>query len=226
MDAVRCENVWKIYKQGTAAEVQALRGVDFKIKQGEMVGIIGSSGSGKSTLLNLIGALDKPTKGKIFIDGIDIEKMNESKLATLRREKIGFVFQFFNLIGSLTALQNVELPMIFQGMPHKRRIKRAKELLSDVGLSDQINQRPSELSGGQTQRVAIARALANDPPVILADEPTGNLDSKSGELILEIFKKLNKDKRTIIIVTHDAKIAQRTARIIRVSDGKVMEEFI
>jgi putative ABC transport system ATP-binding protein len=223
---ISCKNVWKIYNQNTPAEVQALRGVNLDIKKGEMVGIIGSSGSGKSTLLNIIGALDKPTKGKIFIDGEDIQNMNENQLADLRRKKIGFVFQFFNLIGSLTSLQNVELPMIFNGMPQSQRRKRAKELLTEMDLGDKISQRPTQLSGGQTQRVAVARALANDPPVILADEPTGNLDSKSGQNIIEIFKKLNKDNRTIIIVTHDSHIAKEAGKIVRVSDGKVVEEFI
>lgn len=225
-DVVLCKDVWKIYNQGMPNEVQALRGVNLKIKRGEMLGIIGASGSGKSTLLNLIGALDKPTKGKIFIDGQDIQHMNENHLADLRRRKIGFVFQFFNLIGSLSSLQNVELPMIFNGMSQTARRKRARELLIHMDLADKISQRPSQLSGGQTQRVAIARALANNPPIILADEPTGNLDSKSGQNIIEIFKKLNKDNRTIIIVTHDSHIAKEAGKIVRVSDGKVMEEFI
>jgi len=225
-DVIACKNVWKIYNEGTPAEVQALRGVDLKIKKGEMIGIIGASGSGKSTLLNIIGALDKPTRGKIFIDGEDIQHMDENKLATLRRKKIGFVFQFFNLIGSLSALQNVELPMIFDGLSQTARRARAKELLNQMEIGDKLNQRPNQLSGGQTQRVAIARALANDPPVLLADEPTGNLDSKSGQNIIEIFKKLNKDGQTIIIVTHDSHIAKEAGKIVRVSDGKVMEEFI
>jgi len=223
---ILCKDLWKIYNPGAPAEVQALRGVNLDIKRGEMVGIIGASGSGKSTLLNLIGALDKPTKGKIFIDGEDIQHMNENQLADLRRKKIGFVFQFFNLVGSLTALQNVELPMIFNGMPQSARRKRARELLTQMEIADKINQKPNELSGGQAQRIAIARALANNPPVILADEPTGNLDSKSGQNIIEIFKKLNKDNRTIIIVTHDSHIAKEAGKIVRVSDGKVMEEFI
>jgi len=225
-DVVLCKDVWKIYNQGKPSEVLALRGVNLRIKRGDMMGIIGASGSGKSTLLNLIGALDRPTKGKIFIDGEDIQHMSENHLATLRRKKIGFVFQFFNLIGSLTSLQNVELPMIFNGMSQTARRKRARKLLVDMDLADKINQRPSQLSGGQTQRVAVARALANDPPIILADEPTGNLDSKSGQNIIEIFKKLNKDNRTIIIVTHDPHIAKEAGKIVRVSDGKVMEEFI
>jgi len=223
---VSCKDVWKIYNPKTPAEVQALRGVNLEIKRGDMLGIIGASGSGKSTLLNLIGALDKPSKGKIFIDGEDIQHMNENQLADLRRKKIGFVFQFFNLIGSLNALQNVELPMIFDRMSQTERRKRARELLIEMKLGDKINQKPNQLSGGETQRVAIARALANDPSVILADEPTGNLDSKSGQNIIEVFKKLNKDNRTIIIVTHDVHIAKEAKRIVRVSDGKVMDEFI
>jgi len=215
--------LWKIYNANTPAEVQALRGIDMEIKEGEMVGIMGASGSGKSTLLNLLGALDKPTKGKILIDGQDIQHMNENQLAVLRRKKIGFVFQFFNLISSLTALQNVELPMIFNGFSQADRIKRAKELLTDMELQDKINQKPNKLSGGQTQRVAIARALANNPSIILADEPTGNLDSKSGQNIIETFKKLNKDNITIIIVTHDANIVKQTERMIRVVDGKIVD---
>jgi putative ABC transport system ATP-binding protein len=171
----------------------------------------------------LLGALDKPTKGSIFIDGQNIAHMNENHLALLRRKKIGFVFQSYNLIQSLTALQNVELPMIFNEKNQKERMQKAKELLMQVGLEKRINERPSKLSGGENQRVAIARALANDPAVILADEPTGNLDSKSGKIIIEIFKKLNKDNRTIVIITHDAKIARETKRIVRISDGKIKD---
>lgn len=220
---IRCDNVWKIYNQGQPSEVQALRGVNLDVKKGEYLAIIGASGSGKSTLLNQIGALDVPTKGKILIDGEDISRMKENSLAILRREKIGFVFQNFNLIPSFTALQNVELPMIFNGGSEKERKKRAAELLNDVGLGDKLNSTPPKLSGGQIQRVAIARALANNPAVILADEPTGNLDSKSGKVVIEIFKKLNKDNRTIVIITHDPKIARSAKRTVRIADGKIVD---
>jgi len=223
MDAIVCQNVWKIFNEGAPAEVQALRGIDIKIKKGEFVTIMGSSGSGKSTLLNCITCLDVPTRGKIFIDGKDVSKADENGLAYIRREKIGFVFQFFNLIPSLTAIQNVELPMVFKGMNQTTRLERAKKLLESVGLGKRINNKPSELSGGETQRVAISRAMANDPTFIVADEPTGNLDSRSGEEIMEIFEKLNKDGRTIIMVTHDPKIGRHAKRIIRLYDGKIMK---
>lgn len=222
MDAIRCEDVYKIYNQGTPAEVRALCDINLKIKMGDFVAIMGSSGSGKSTLLNCISALDKVTKGKVFIDGKDISKLDENGLAYIRRKKIGFVFQFFNLIPSLTAIQNVELPMTFDGVTASERKKHAEELLNMVGLGDRMNFRPSELSGGQVQRVAIARAMANDPTFIVADEPTGNLDSKAGKEIMDIFRKLNKDGRTIIIVTHDQHIGDKAERIIRLKDGKVV----
>lgn len=220
-ELIKCVNVWKIYNPGTPAEVQALRGVNLKIEKGDMLGIIGSSGSGKSTLLNMIGALDKPTKGKVLIDGQDIQHLNENQLATLRRRKIGFVFQTFNLINSLTASQNVELPMIFNGLEPEKRREKARQILTDVGLGNRINQKPSKLSGGESQRVAIARALANDPAVILADEPTGNLDSKTGMSIIEIFKNLNKEGRTIIVITHDLKVAKQLKSTVRMTDGKI-----
>jgi putative ABC transport system ATP-binding protein len=223
---IKCENVWKIYNPGEPSEVQALRGVNLEVKNGEMVGIMGASGSGKSTLLNQLGALDKPTKGKIFIDGQNIANMDENHLALLRRKKIGFVFQSYNLINSLTALQNVELPMIFDGKSPKERERKAKDLLTEVGLEKRMNTRPSKLSGGENQRVAIARALANDPAVLLADEPTGNLDSKSGKIIIEILKKLNKDNKTIVIITHDARIARQTKRIVRISDGRIKDGLL
>lgn len=226
VSVIKCENVWKIFNQGEPSEVQALRGVNLEVKDGEMVGIMGASGSGKSTLLNLLGALDKPTKGRILIDGQNIANMDENHLALLRRKKIGFVFQSYNLINSLTALQNVELPMIFDGKSQKEREKRAKDLLTEVGLEKRIGTRPNKLSGGENQRVAIARALANNPAVILADEPTGNLDSKSGKNILEILKKLNKDNRTIVIITHDQKIAKQAKRIVRIADGKIKDGLV
>jgi len=222
-DVIRCDNVWKIYNKGLPSEVQALRGVNLKVKPGEFLGIIGASGSGKSTLLNQIGALDKPTKGSIYIDGQNIQHMSEDSLAILRRKKIGFVFQSFNLIGSLTSLQNVELPMIFNGMSSSVRRKKSKELLEMVGLGQRTDARPSQLSGGQNQKVAIARALANNPALLLADEPTGNLDTASGKIIIDIFKKLNKDGRTIVIITHDPHIAKETKRIVKITDGRLTD---
>ena len=221
MDVVRCENVWKIFNYGTPSEVKALQGVNMKIEKGDFVSIMGPSGSGKSTLLNCIGSLDKPTKGRIFIDGKDISKLDENGLADFRRNKIGFVFQFFNLIPGLTALQNVELPMIFKGIPQEERRKRAEDLMKKVELEKRMDSKPSQLSGGESQRVAIARALANDPVVIFADEPTGNLDSKSGKNVIEILKKLNKDNKTIVIITHDQNISNQANKIIKMCDGKV-----
>jgi putative ABC transport system ATP-binding protein len=221
MDVVRCENVWKIFNHGTPSEVKALQGVNMKIEKGDFVSIMGPSGSGKSTLLNCIGSLDKPTKGRIFIDGKDISKLDENGLADFRRNKIGFVFQFFNLIPGLTAIQNVELPMVFKGIPQEERRKRAEDLMKKVELEKRMDSKPSQLSGGESQRVAIARALANDPVVIFADEPTGNLDSKSGKNVIEILKKLNKDNKTIVIITHDQSISNQANKIIKMRDGKV-----
>jgi putative ABC transport system ATP-binding protein len=221
MDVVRCENVWKIFNHGTPSEVKALQGVNMKIEKGDFISIMGPSGSGKSTLLNCIGSLDKPTKGRIFIDGKDISKLDENGLADFRRNKIGFVFQFFNLIPGLTAIQNVELPMIFKGIPQEERRKKAEDLLKKVELEKRMDSKPSQLSGGESQRVAIARSLANDPVVIFADEPTGNLDSKSGKNVIEILKKLNKDNKTIVIITHDQSISNQANKIIKMCDGKV-----
>ena len=219
---VKCIDVWKIYNPGLPSEFDALRGLNLSIKKGELVSIMGASGSGKSTLLNLIGGLDKPTKGKVIIDSHDLSKMDENEMAVLRRNKIGFVFQSFNLINSFTAMQNVELPMIFNGIEIEGRKEKARKILTEVGLEKKLENKSTKLSGGETQRVSIARALANDPQIILADEPTGNLDSKSGKHIMEILKKLNKDGRTIIVVTRDIKIAKQTKRIIRIADGKVV----
>lgn len=215
--------VKKIYKMGDV-DVKALDGISFKIKKGEFVIIMGPSGSGKSTTLHIMGCLDKPTSGNVYIDGVDVSKLNDKSLAKIRGEKIGFVFQQFNLLPRLTALENVELPMMYKGVPLKKRRKRAKELLELVGLGDRINHKPTQLSGGQMQRVAIARALANEPSYILADEPTGNLDSKSGEDILEIFKRLNKDGMTVVIVTHDPELELLGNHVIFLRDGKIQEE--
>jgi putative ABC transport system ATP-binding protein len=225
-NVIVCKNICKVYNKGTPAEVNALCGVNLKIRRGELVSIIGASGSGKSTLLNCIGSLDRPSSGKCIVNGRDTSKLNEDELAVLRRDSIGFIFQFFNLIPTLTAVQNVELPMIFKGLPQSERKERARELLRKIGLEKRMNSRSSQLSGGETQRVAITRALANDPAFILADEPTGNLDTKSGQAVMEIFKKLNEEGRTVIIVTHDPNIAKQTNRIIRLTDGKVVEEMM
>ncbi|HDM31812.1 MAG TPA: ABC transporter ATP-binding protein [bacterium] len=225
MDTViKLENVWKVYYLGKV-EVWALRGISLEIKKGTFLSIIGPSGSGKSTLLNIIGCLDFPTKGKVFLDGRDIQKLSSDELSRIRGKKIGFIFQQFNLLPNLTAIENVALPMIFQGVKEKERLKRARELLELVGLKERISHRPQELSGGEQQRVAIARALANDPEIVIADEPTGNLDSKSGEKIMEILKKLHKEqKRTILVVTHDPQIASYSEEILKIKDGKIMGE--
>ncbi len=223
MSIVKLEGVEKIYKMGKI-EVPALQCIDLDIEKGEYVSIIGPSGSGKSTIMNLIGALDRPTSGKVFIDGNDVSKMNSDALATIRRKKIGFVFQQFNLIPRLTALENVELPMWFAGLSKVNRVKRAAELLKTVGLGDRMRHKPSELSGGQMQRVAIARALSNQPEILLADEPTGNLDSAAGDEIMQIIKKLNDEGMTIILVTHDPDFAKTAKRVIQIKDGKVLTQ--
>jgi putative ABC transport system ATP-binding protein len=221
---VRLKNVYKIYQLGKV-EVPALRGIDLEVKKGERFAISGPSGCGKSTLLNLIGCLDRPTKGKVFIDGRDVSKFSDNKLANTRGEKIGFVFQFFHLMPNLTALSNVTLPMIFAGVPRSEQEKRAKKLLEIVGLKKRMNHRPSELSGGERQRIAIARAMANSPEIILADEPTGNLDSKSGKEIIGTLLKLNKENNiTLIMVSHDPYIAKKAQRIIYLKDGKIVKE--
>lgn len=219
---IKLENVWKIYKMGHV-NVPALQGLEIEIKEGEFVSVIGPSGSGKSTALNMIGALDVPTKGKIFLDGRNISQLTDDQLARLRGRKIGFIFQTFNLIPSLNALENVELPMLFQNVEESKRKAKAKRLLTEVGLGDRTDHKPNQMSGGERQRVAIARALANDPEVILADEPTGNLDSKSGDKVMEILTNLHKNKkRTLIIVTHDLEVAHMSERIIKLKDGRVI----
>ena len=220
---IKLEEVYKIYKMGDV-EVNALQGLDLDIREGEFVAIMGPSGSGKSTAVNMIGCLDVPTKGRIMLDGHDISKLSESALAQIRGRKIGFIFQQFNLVPTLTAMENVMLPMIFQGTPESARIKKAKELLALVDLKDRMNHKPSELSGGQQQRVAIARALANNPEVILADEPTGNLDSRTGANVLEFLDRLHREeKKTIIMVTHDQNLAKIAERTEFLKDGKIVK---
>ena len=219
---IRTENLTKVYRMGDA-EVYALHDVNLDIQEGEFIAIIGPSGSGKSTLLNMIGCLDTPTSGAVFIDGIDTGKLSENKLAEIRREKIGFIFQQFNLVHTLNALENVALPMFFAGVRRETRLKRAEELLANVGLGDRIYHKPSEMSGGEQQRVAIARALSNDPEVIIGDEPTGTVDTETGNTIMDILEGLNKEGRTIIVVTHDAEIAARAGRTKRMRDGRVLD---
>lgn len=215
---IELQNVTKIYSLGSV-NVPALRGITLKIKHGEFVAITGPSGSGKTTLMNMVGSLDLPTSGKIYLDGNDITTMGESDLAQLRGRKIGFVFQQFNLIPSLTAQENVALPLVFQGVENEERNARAKVILDAVGLQDKLGSKPTQLSGGQQQRVAIARALVVEPEVVLADEPTGNLDSKTGMEILSMLKKLNAQGKTVIIVTHDREVARQAHRIVKIKDG-------
>ncbi|MBS3170772.1 ABC transporter ATP-binding protein [Candidatus Woesearchaeota archaeon] len=220
---IRIEEAWKTYKLDLV-EVHAVQGINIDIKKGEFVSIVGKSGSGKSTTLNLIGCLDIPTKGAIYLDDHNIAHLQEDELAKIRGKKIGFIFQTFNLIPSLNIVENVSMPMIFQNnMSEEQRERKAKQLLELVGLSHRLQHKPSELSGGERQRVAIARSLANDPEVILADEPTGNLDTKTGEQILKLLSDLNRNQgKTLIIVTHDLYVAKQADRIIKLQDGKVI----
>lgn len=217
------KNIYKIYKMGEN-EVYALNDVSLHIDDKEFVSIIGPSGSGKSTLMNMLGCLDVPTKGTYILDGYDVGSKTDDELAEIRNEKIGFVFQGFNLLPKLTAIENVELPLIYQGVSAKERRERAKRALESVGLGERVNHKPTELSGGQQQRVAIARALVTNPPIILGDEPTGNLDSKSGKEVMEIFKELHKKGNTIILITHDKDVAAQAERVVRIQDGKLSEE--
>jgi putative ABC transport system ATP-binding protein len=215
------KDVWKVYQMGEV-EVPALRGINIEIKKGEFVAITGPSGSGKSTIMNMVGCLDLPTKGNIFLDGKNILEMHESDLAQIRGRKIGFIFQQFYLVPNLSALENVMLPLEFQNMDSGAAAKISKALLEQVDLGDRINHRPSQLSGGQMQRVAVARALSVDPEIILADEPTGNLDSRSGQFLMEFFKKLHEEKnKTIVIVTHDLNLVKYAKRVIHLKDGVV-----
>ncbi|HLF54131.1 MAG TPA: ABC transporter ATP-binding protein [Candidatus Nanoarchaeia archaeon] len=219
---IQLKKVWKTYKMGET-NVHALQGIDLDIHPGEFVAIQGPSGSGKSTAMNLVGCLDVPTKGQIYLDGKDISRLSESDLAQIRGRKIGFIFQKFNLIETLTALENVMLPMTFQGVAEEERKKRAKKLLEQFGLGDRMHHKPNQLSGGQQQRVAIARSLAVDPPVILADEPTGNLDSKTGSEVMAFLRELHKHSgKTIVLVTHDDVLAKRADRIEFLKDGRIV----
>ncbi|MEM2727312.1 MAG: ABC transporter ATP-binding protein [Archaeoglobaceae archaeon] len=221
MNVIELIDVFKTYKT-EFYEVHALNGITMNVRKGEFVAIMGPSGSGKSTLLHLIGCLDKPTKGEVIINGTETSKLSDGELTKLRRDSIGFIFQQYNLVSTLTALENVELPMIFKGISKEERRQRAMDLLRQVGIEDIADRKPKEISGGQQQRVAIARALANSPAILLCDEPTGNLDSKTGRQVMDIIKKMNKERAvTVILVTHDFSLADYADRIVRLRDGRI-----
>jgi putative ABC transport system ATP-binding protein len=220
---IQITDLTKVYQMGEV-EVHALRGVSLEIQQGEMVAIMGPSGSGKSTLMNIIGCLDQPTAGTYVLDSQPVDRLKDNQLADIRNQRIGFVFQTFNLLSRTTALDNVALPLIYGGKRRRQRLKRAREALESVGLGARLRHTPAELSGGQQQRVAIARALINQPTIILADEPTGNLDSQSGQEVMDMLRTLNRERGiTVIVVTHDPVIAQQTARILQLHDGRIVE---
>ena len=218
---LEARRVWKVY--GTKVQVKALQGIDLPISEGEFIAIIGPSGSGKSTLMHILGCLELPTQGEVAIEDIDVAELSQAELAEIRGKKIGFVFQQFNLLPRTTAQKNVELPLIFQGIGRRERHKRAAEVLEKVGLGDRLNHTSSQLSGGEQQRVAIARALVSNPTIIFADEPTGNLDTKSSMEIMAILRKLNDEGKTLVVVTHDSDIANWADRIVSLQDGRIME---
>jgi len=220
---IQIENLKKVYDTGSI-QVEALKSVNLNVNKNEYVAIMGASGSGKSTLMNIIGCLDRMTSGKYILDGEDVSTLNDTQLAEIRNKKIGFVFQAFNLLPRLTALGNVELPMVYAGMPGSQRLQKAKEALERVGLGERVHHKPNELSGGQKQRVAIARALVNSPAILLADEPTGNLDTKSSIEIMDIFESLNEEGVTIVMVTHEADIAAHTKRNVVFRDGEIISD--
>jgi putative ABC transport system ATP-binding protein len=223
---ISLKHIHKIYRMGDV-DIHALHGISLDIERGEFVAIMGASGSGKSTTMNMLGCLDKPTKGQYFLDGLDVSKMSKDELADIRNRKIGFVFQGFNLLSRTSALENVELPMLYLGVKHAERIQRAKDALDIVGLGDRIHNLPNQLSGGQQQRVAIARALVNDPSIILADEPTGNLDSRTAVEVMSVFQRLNEERGiTIALVTHESDIAQYSKRVIIFRDGRIKRDYL
>ena len=221
---IHIENMKKIYNPGEN-EVRALDGIDLDIEKGDLVAIVGHSGSGKSTLMNMLGCLDTPTSGKYVLDGQDVASMTDNQLADVRNKEFGFIFQGFNLISNLDAVGNVELPLVYRGVSKNERKQLAMEALKSVGLEDRMKHKPNEMSGGQQQRVAVARAVAAKPPIILADEPTGNLDTKSTQEIMEILKELHRSGRTVIIITHDEEIASQAHRVIRILDGRIEEDY-
>jgi putative ABC transport system ATP-binding protein len=223
-DMIVVEDLWKTYDMGSEQQVHALRGVSLNIRHNEYVAIMGPSGSGKSTLMNLIGCLDTPSRGSYWLNSQLVSDLNDDQLARIRNKEIGFVFQTFNLLARATALHNVELPLIYNGTPSAERLERAKQALADVGLESRMMHKPSELSGGQRQRVAVARALVNHPSIILADEPTGNLDSKTGEEIMALFDQLHAQGNTIVLVTHEADIAEYAHRVVHIRDGQIFSD--
>ncbi|MCR4896701.1 MAG: ABC transporter ATP-binding protein [Lachnospiraceae bacterium] len=223
---LRLRGIIKRFYIGQPNELQILNGIDMDVTRGEFVSIVGASGSGKTTLMNVIGLLDRPTFGKYFIDGLDIDLANDTELSFVRNQKIGFVFQTYNLVPKTNAIKNVELPMLYAGVPRKERTEKAEMLLEMVGMADRMKHMPEELSGGQKQRVAIARSLANDPAIILADEPTGALDSKTGRIVMDLFHKLNQEGKTILLITHSHELAEETQRIISISDGSITGERV
>ena len=224
-NVIDMQGIVKRYYEGEPNELEILHGIDLKVFQGEFVSIVGESGSGKSTLMNMIGALDRPTEGQYFLGGRDISKLQDEELSDIRNQEIGFVFQNFCLIPRMSAVRNVEIPLMYANMPPKQRRERAMELLALVGMEERADHKPNELSGGQNQRVAIARAMANDPHILLADEPTGALDSKTGHLVMDIFHRLHEEHdKTIVLITHSQELAHETERMITISDGRIIAD--
>mgnify|MGYP005799553583 CR=1 FL=1 len=222
---IELKDIYKRFYIGTPNELEVLHGISLTVQEGEFVAIVGASGSGKSTLMNIIGVLDRPTEGSYVLDGVDVNGAKDAELSKIRNKKIGFVFQTYNLISKTNAIKNVEMPMLYAGVPGKQRVQRAKELLEMVGMGERMRQLPEELSGGQKQRVAIARAMANDPAIILADEPTGALDSVTGRKVMDLFHKLHDEEgKTIVLITHSPELAEETQRIVTIKDGHVIGE--
>ena len=221
---IELRNVYKIYSEGLESEVRALDGVSLEVERGEFVAVVGQSGSGKSTMMNVLGCLDIPTRGDYFLDGVDVRELSDKELSRIRNKQIGFIFQQYNLIQNLTVLENVELPLIYQGIDPIDRRELAMEALGRVGLADRAQHRPTQMSGGQQQRVAIARAISTHPPIIMADEPTGALDSRTGHEVLGFLQQLNKEGSTVLLITHDNGIAATARRVVRIADGKIIED--